>query len=206
MGMSTASASPTTDGRLQRGERSRANVLRVAADLATTEGLAGLSIASVAEGAGMSKAGVVGLFGSKLDLQLATVAAAREIYIEQVTGPALTVPGGIDRVIAAADNMLDYSEHRIHTGGCFFSATSAELRTRPGPARDAVQHALDEWYGFVEFSVRRAVEKGELVADPAQLAFELCAVLDSANQRSLLSGSDEPYAQARTAVRRLLGR
>lgn len=204
--MSTTTASPTVDGRLQRGERSRAKVLDIATDLATVEGLEGLSIATVAERAGMSKAGVAGLFGSKLQLQLATVAAARELYIEQVTGPALAVPGGIDRVIAVSDNMLDYSEQRIHTGGCFFAAASAELGSRPGPARDAVLVAMNEWYGFVEYSVRRAVERGELDADPVQLAFEICAVLDSANRRSLLSSSNAPYAVARAAVRRLLGR
>jgi AcrR family transcriptional regulator len=206
MGVTSTTATPRADGRVQRGERSRANVLQIAADLATTQGLEGLSIAAVAERAGMSKAGVVGLFGSKLQLQLATVRAARETYIELVTGPALAVPGGIDRVIAVADNMLDYSEQRVHTGGCFFAATSAELGSRPGPVRDAVLVAMDEWYGFVEFSVRRAVDRGELAADPEQLAFEICAVLDSANRRSLLTGSVEPYAQARASVRKLLGR
>ncbi len=131
----------------------------------------------------MSKAGVAGLFGSKLQLQLATVAAAREIYIEQVTGPALAVPGGVDRILAVSDLMLDYSERRVHTGGCFFAATSAELGSKPGPARDAVMFAMNEWYGFVEYTVRRAVERGELDADADQLAFEICAVLDSANRR-----------------------
>lgn len=200
------SATTATDGRLIRGERSRAAVLKAAADLATVEGLDGLSFASVAARAGMSKAGVAGLFGSKLQLQLATVAAARDIYIAEVTAPALAVPGGIDRILAMANAALEYSRARTFTGGCFFAATSAELGSRPGPARDAVLESMTEWYGFVHHTVRRAVERGELDADPDELGFEIAAIIDSANRRSLLYGTDEPYLRAASTIRRLVGR
>ena len=105
-----------------------------------------------------------------------------------------------------ADAALDYSEQRVFTGGCFFSATTAELNSRPGPIRDAVNAAMSEWYGFVRHTVQRAIDRGELTGDADQLAFEIAAVIDSANHRSLLYGGSEPYERARASVRRILGR
>jgi AcrR family transcriptional regulator len=193
-----------TDGRILRGERSRAAVLKAAADLATIDGLDGLTIAAVAERSGMSKAGVAGLFGAKLQLQLATVEAAREVFLHEVITPALDVPGGIDRIRAVCEASLGYSERRVFEGGCFFSSTSAELGSRPGPVRDAVLAQFTDWHAFLTRTVQRAVDRGELDADPDTVAFELEAILDAANRRSLLYSSAEPYAQARSAIDRLL--
>jgi AcrR family transcriptional regulator len=179
-------------------------VLRAAADLATIEGLDGLSIAALAERTGMSKAGVAGLFGAKLQLQLATVQAAREVFIDEVIAPALEVKGGIDRIRAVCEASLSYSERRVFEGGCFFSSTSAELSSRPGPVRDAVLAQLADWHEFLQRTVQRAVDRGELDADASTVAFELAAVLDAANWRSLLYSSGEPYVQARSAIDRLL--
>lgn len=201
--MTSASA---TDGRIRRGERSRAAVLKAAADLATIDGIDGLSIAAVAERAGMSKAGVAGLFGSKLALQLATVRNARDIFVDEVMRDALRVQGGIDRILALTDASLHYSEHRVFEGGCFFAATSAELASRPGPVRDAVADQMHDWYDSLRRVVQRAVDLGEFDGNVDVVAFELAAIVDGANRRSLLYGSAEPYAQARAAIRRVLGR
>ena len=76
------------------GERSREAILRAAARLATVEGMGGLSIGRLADAVGMSKSGLFAHFGSKEELQLATVEAASAIYNEQVVEPALE---GADR-------------------------------------------------------------------------------------------------------------
>ena len=78
------------------GERTRAAILRTATSLATVEGLDGLSIGHLAAAIGMSKSGLYAHFGSKEELQLATVAEAERILTEEVIAPAtvagLTVP------------------------------------------------------------------------------------------------------------------
>ncbi len=99
---------------------------------------------------------------------------------------------------------LDLSQRRVFEGGCFFSSTSAELGSRPGPVRDAVLAQFTDWHAFLTRTVQRAVDRGELDADPDTVAFELEAILDAANRRSLLYSSAEPYAQARSAIDRLL--
>jgi AcrR family transcriptional regulator len=68
------------------GERSRARILEQAARLATIEGLAGLSVGGLAEATGMAKSSVYALFGSKEELQLATIDAARDSFIRGSSG------------------------------------------------------------------------------------------------------------------------
>ena len=69
------------------GERSRNAILREAARLATVEGIGGLSIGRLADAVGMSKSGLFAHFGSKEELQLATIEAANAMFDEQVLEP-----------------------------------------------------------------------------------------------------------------------
>lgn len=196
----------TIDGRRARGDISRRAVMRVAVDLGSVEGLERLSIGALAAEASLSKGGVVALFGTKEQLQLATVAAASEIFVAHVVTPALEVKGGLERLTVLLDAWLRYSETRVFAGGCFFAAASAELGSQKGPVRDAVAAAMREWQKFVQRTIERAVARGELdeATDAAQLTFEITALLDGANDMSLLFDSAEPYGRARAALARLL--
>lgn len=190
------------DGRRARGDESRRAVLDRAVDIASVEGLDGLSIGRLATEVSASKSGVAGLFGTKEQLQRAVVDAARAIFTEAVISPARREPRGLRRICALLAGWLDYSERRVFAGGCFFMAAAAEFDSRPGPVRDAVARALTDRDDYFEAAVRDAVEQGELpgCSDPAQLVFELTAMLEASNSRSLLSGSPEAYSRARTAV------
>jgi AcrR family transcriptional regulator len=180
--------------------------MAVAVDLASVDGLDGLSIGALAARSGMSKGGVVALFGSKEQLQLATIDAAIEVFHEHVVAPALAEKGGLARLRVLTDAWLRYSQSRVFAGGCFFAAASAELGSRPGTVRDAIAQAMTDWQAFMRRTVVRALERGDLAADTdaAQLSFEITSLLDGANDLSILFGSDEPYARARTAIDRLL--
>src|SRR3989440_5910283 len=118
------------------GERSRAAILREAARLATVEGLDGLSLAHLADAVGMSKSGLFAHFGSKEELQLATVEAASSIFEEEVIEPARETPTGVPRLRAYIKRFLDHVEEGVFPGGCFFVSAVSELDTHPGPVRD----------------------------------------------------------------------
>ena len=71
-------------GRKAQGERTRKAILETAVHIASAEGLEGLTIGRLALELSMSKSGLFAHFGSKEDLQVATVEAARAIFIREV--------------------------------------------------------------------------------------------------------------------------
>jgi AcrR family transcriptional regulator len=190
------------------GDRSRARVLEHAAALATLEGLDGVSIARIAAATGMPKSSVYVLFGSKEELQLATIDAARENFIRHVVIPALsTAAPGRDRLQRLCDGYLDYVEQRIFPGGCFFVTASAEMGGRHGPVRDRVALYQRQWAQLLAETTRQARIADELPpgTDPDQLAFELGALLAGSNIAAVLHDDNTLIARARRAVRAQLG-
>jgi len=183
-----------------KGAQTRAAILDRAIDLASVEGLEGLTIGRLAAELEMSKSGLFAHFGSKQELQLATVEAAARRFRDAVVGPALAAPEGTPRLRAMAETYIDHIDRSAYAGGCFWGATSAEYDDRPGPVRDAIAAALDAWLAELERQARIAG-----VEDPAGLAFELYAVVIGANSRYRLSGDRAAFAHARTIVARLLG-
>jgi AcrR family transcriptional regulator len=191
-----------TRKRRSDGERSREAILNEAAQLATVEGIDGLSIGRLADAVGMSKSGLFAHFGSKQELQLATIERAGALFVEQVVEPALLAPTGIERVRRLAENFLRHVEERVYPGGCFFASVAAEMDTRPGPVRDLAVGLTADWLGQVETAVRDAVDEGAIDAseDPAQLAFELNAYLLLANAQFVIAQEPAPIERARLAL------
>jgi len=186
------------------GERSRARIVKEAAQLATIEGIEGLSIGRLADATGIAKSSVYALFGSKEELQLATINAARDSFITEVVAPALgaTDPGR-ERLLALCDGFLSYVERRIFPGGCFFVAASAEVGARPGRVHDEVARIQQQWRDLLGREASVAVENGELPpgADPGQIAFELGVILAGTNIVSVLHDDQAVVARARSAVK-----
>jgi AcrR family transcriptional regulator len=188
------------------GERSRNAILREAAALATVEGLSGLSIARLADAVGMSKSGLFAHFGSKEELQLATIETAGDIFTQAVVAPALAEPAGLTRLRALADRFLAHVEEAVFPGGCFFASVLAEMDTHPGPVRDRALRVVGEWTALLEQAVTDGQALGEI--DPAeeaeQLAFELDAYLLMANALFVATQDPAAIARARRAIDRRL--
>src|SRR6476620_7428725 len=90
------------------GERTRGAILRAAASLATVDGLECLSIGNLAAATGMSKSGLYAHFGSKAELQLATVEEADRIFQTEVVRPARAAPPGRGQLVAVCEPFFDY--------------------------------------------------------------------------------------------------
>jgi AcrR family transcriptional regulator len=186
-----------------KGERTRHAILEVAAALATEEGLAPLSIGRLAEASGMSKSGLFAHFGSKEELQLATVDYAASVFADEVIAPARAAPRGLARVWALCDHMIDYSERQVFPGGCFFAATSVEFNNRRGPVRDRIAELIRTWLSYLEHAVEQAQEAGELdrSVSAREVAFQLDALAQAANAQYQLFRDERVFADARRAVR-----
>lgn len=192
------------DGRRERGRRTRESILATAVDLASVEGLEGLTIGRLAAELGMSKSGLFAHFGSKEELQLATIAAAREIFVAEVVEPMRAVDRGMPRLQALLAAKLDYLKRGVFRGGCFFDAARLEYDSRkPGPVRDAILDEFAAWSKLVTDCVKSAQREGHIKpnADPEQVAFELDAIGSAANMRMQMRGDEDGFARAEQAIR-----
>jgi AcrR family transcriptional regulator len=189
------------DGRRARGDRTRRAILDRAVQVASADGLEGLSIGQLAAELGVSKSGLFAHFGSKTDLQLATVDAAREIFIEEVIGGS-QAGSSSGRLLSLIDAWLAYMEREVFRGGDFFSAASIEFDGRPGPVRDRIASAIGEWLLALEAAIQDAQEAGELpaVLDSEQLAFEIHSLGIGANSAFQLYRDETAFARARSAI------
>ncbi len=189
-----------------RGFETRQGILAVAASIASVEGLSGLTLGRLATKLSMSKSGLFAHFGSKEELQLATIEHARRMYVEQVILPGLDHSRGIPRLYGLCDEYVALMERAVFPGGCFFAAAMADFDARPGPVRDRIAEAQRQWLDVLEQTAREAIETGELQArtDPAQLGFELEAAMLSSNWYYHLYGNPEFFRRARLAVQATL--
>src|SRR5215813_13205090 len=189
------------------GERTRLAIVRAAAALATVEGLEGLSIGHMAAATGLSKSGLYAHFGSKQELQLATVAAAEQILGEEVIAPARAAAPGRAQLAAACAAYFSYVQRRVFPGGCFFAATALEMGTRPGPVKDRVAAINSGFTALLRDFAATALEQHQLPPreDPGRLAFDLHAILLAADARFVLHDDPAVLDLARQVVRHRLG-
>ncbi|MFD0073259.1 TetR/AcrR family transcriptional regulator [Streptomyces sp. NPDC127166] len=203
MSGSTGSGTGTKrDGRVERGNQTRRLVLGRTMDIASVEGLEGLSLGRIATELELSKSGVFALFGSKEELQLATIRAAVAVFADRVVTPLKDLPPGARRVRELCRNWLAYSSDRVFTGGCFFYAVAAEFDARTGPVHDAVAGTRRDWTAYVEGALTEARAVGEFTEDldVEQLAFEVIALMEAANAHSLLLGDPGTYTRAERGI------
>ena len=188
--------------RAAKAAMTRRDILALAADLASAEGLEGLTIGRLAAKLRMSKTGLFAHFGSKEELQLATVDWAKEVFLEQVVKPTLSKPHGVKRLQAMLTSWLDYVERSVFRGGCFFAAASLEFDSRPGRVRNHVAALTKAWMVALRNEIANAKALHEIAPRtiPAQLAFELHAYVQEANWAYKLFGDRSAFPRARRAI------
>ncbi len=189
------------------GLRTRQAILREAVSLATVDGLEGLSIGNLAKAIGMSKSGLYAHFGSKEELQLATVDEAGRIFQAEVVDPAIAAPPGVPQLVATCEAFFDHLVGRTFPGGCFFASAALEMGTRPGPVKEKVAAFQTGFVGLIRQFAGAAIEQKQLPPDedPVQLAFELNGIILAANLNFVLNGNVAALDVARDVIRRRLG-
>ena len=187
-------------------QETRAAIVDHAIDVASLEGLEGLTIGRLAGDMRMSKAGVVGGFGSKEGLQLATLEGAIAVWRREVWDRVEHVEPGLPRLEAICEAWVAYLDGDVFPGGCFLTAASFEFDGRSGPVRDAVEAAMDLWLRVLAGEARTAIEHGDLPpdTDPRQVAFELNALAVGANQSRQLQGATDVRERTLAAMKRVL--
>jgi AcrR family transcriptional regulator len=185
----------------------RKAVEEVAVNRASIEGLEGLTIGALADEVSMRKSSLFGLFGSKQDLQMATLEAAAELFVDEVWRPVADMRPGRTRLVALCDSWIDFFERGVLPGGCFLTTATVEFDARTGPLHDAVSNAMQRWHELIRREAQIAVDAGELPpdTDPADTAFQLNAFASAASFGFHLSGDREVLDRARRSMRGVLG-
>lgn len=192
------------DRRLLRGAQSRRTIVRHAVDVASLDGLDGLSFGRLATDLGVSKGGIQTLFGTKENLQVAVAQAAREAFEEAVTRPARTQPPGAARLRVLVGRWIAYAQEPLFPGGCFWAANLPVFDSQPGPVRDTLARQQRAWRGLIAAELRHAADTAEIAASDAdQVAFQIDAVLTATNT-ALRLGDDSAVDTARRIINGLL--
>jgi AcrR family transcriptional regulator len=171
------------DGRRARGDATRQTVARAAAMAATVEGLDSITVGGLAALTGVSKSGILTVFGTREAIQIAAVAEARRIYQEWVVLPAWNLPAGTERLTALIGNWVAYTKADVFPGGCFVAATSVEFGHRDGAVAESVQRLKREWLDLLEADLKSAGSTA-----PADDAFRIDSYLCMGNTRRQLYG------------------
>src|ERR1700690_2471418 len=171
---SHAATATKRPSRRPRGLQTRRAILRKAVNIASLEGLEGLTIGKLAATLRISKSGLFAHFGSKEDLQCAVVDEARDIFVAKVIRPAAHFRG-LHLLRVLCENWLAYGEQKTFPGGCFFSAASLDFDDRPGAVRDRIVSLMKQWLGNLQRAARDAQSAGEIHedVDVRRLAFEI---------------------------------
>jgi AcrR family transcriptional regulator len=184
----------------------RESIVREAVQRASRDGLEALTIGTLAAELDMSKAEVIGPFGSTEALQLAAIEAGNEIFRREVWSPAAEQEPGLPRLTAICDAWLAHLSGGSFPGGCFITAAATEFDGRPGPVRDFVNTTLTLWLRVLAREARTAIANGELPADtdPRQVAFELNSIAMGVNQGIQLRSDPQAVRHGRRAMERVL--
>jgi AcrR family transcriptional regulator len=190
------------------GERTHAAILAAATQLASIEGLSGLTIGRLAEVTGISKSGLYAHFGSKEQLERETIEAAQAVIQAEVLRPALEAPDGLRRLEALCEAYFSYVERLVFPGGCFMASLLAEMDARSGPIHDLVVSLERGWVEYLVELVREVQRLREIKPeiDARQLAFELDACLELTNYHFVLFRDPSIIRRGRRAARGILER
>jgi AcrR family transcriptional regulator len=189
-----------------KGEETRSQILSAAVEQASSAGFESLTIGTLAEKTGMSKSGLFAHFGSKLELQIASLDECARQFTEAVFLPALKAPRGVKRLRALFENWITWPQRAKLPGGCPIDAATREYDHQPGPMRDAVlerQRLLDR---ELTKAVQLAIDAGDFSAgtDASQVAFEFVGLVLIFYRSESVLGTKEAHERALKAFDRLL--
>jgi AcrR family transcriptional regulator len=189
-----------------KGSDTRRRILERAFTLASTTGIEGITLGTLASSLEISKSGLFAHFRSREALQIAVLETAAERFREFVVLPALGAPRGEPRLRALITKWVEWGKAEFQPGGCIFVSASAELDDRPGKVRDVLVQAQLDWIATIAQAVRSAIEEGHFRADvdPEQFAFEIYGIALTYHHHARLLRQSGSFARAQAAFERLV--
>lgn len=191
---------------MPKGAETRRAILDHALEVATKEGLEGLTIGRLAQDLRLSKSGLFAHFRGKEELLLQVLETARRRFIDLVVKPGLAARRGEARVRALFESWLAWEQSSALPGGCPFIAAAVELDDRPGQARDFLVQSQRDWLDVIANSARTGIQEGQFRPDfdPEQFAYDLYGAMLSYHHLARLLRDPNAEARVRRAFESLV--
>lgn len=183
---------------VKHGSSARERLLAAANELFYAEGVQTVGIDRIIERAGVAKASLYNLFGSKEELVAAYLASRHDRTTSRLTEAIESVDDPRQKILAVFDAQAQmYQQPDFH--GCAFIAASTEA-----PSGGLVEHAADEFRAWMRAMFTDLAEQAG-APDPANLGRQLYFIYDGAGLAARMDHHDPAVASsARDAVEALL--
>jgi AcrR family transcriptional regulator len=190
---------------MRKGEQTRVAILDAALELASRDGLEGLTIGLLADRMQMSKSGVFAHFGSREDLQLAVIREYHRRFEEEVFFPSLKEPRGLPRLDMMLRRWVQRHRREI-TSGCMYISGAVEYDDRPGPIRDHLLEMVLAWKRALVRAAEQAVEVGHLRSDTdcEQMIYEARALIFALHHDARFLRLEDAISRTERAFDRLI--
>jgi len=190
---------------MRKGEQTRAAILDVALELASRNGLEGLTIGLLADRMNMSKSGVFAHYGSREDLQMEVLKLYHHRFEQEVFFPSVKEPRGLPRLAPMLARWVKRVSVEI-ASGCIYISGAVEYDDREGPIREQLVSMVRAWQEALLRSVQQAVELGHLRKDldAAQLVFEMHGLILALHHDARFLRNPGAVERARAAFERLV--
>jgi len=190
---------------MRKGELTRAAILDVALELASREGLEGLTIGLLADKMNMSKSGVFAHFGSREDLQMEVLKLYHYRFEQEVFVPSVKEPRGIPRLQAMYARWIKRVSVEI-ASGCIYISGAVEYDDRPGPIREELVSMVRTWQGALLRCVQQCIDAGQLqpATDARQMVYEMYGLILALHHDARFLRQPGSVDRARTGFDRLL--
>jgi TetR/AcrR family transcriptional regulator, transcriptional repressor for nem operon len=185
-----------------KGQRTRARIVKEAAELFNVRGYSGTSVSDVSSAVGLEKGGVYNHFESKDALALACFDYAAGAVLTRIRDAAAMSGSAWQRIEAVLDIYRNLADHRSLKGGCPILNTAIEADdTHPALSAKA-RRALDTWRTIVTGILEDGVRSGELrpASAPRDIATTVVAAIEGA---IMITNVHRDSAQMRTVVDQL---
>lgn len=190
---------------MRKGELTRAAILDTALELASRDGLEGLTIGLLADKMNMSKSGVFAHFGSREDLQLEVLKLYHHRFEQEVFFPSIKEPRGLPRLRAMFAHWISRVSEEI-ASGCIYISGAVEYDDRPGPIREELVSMVSAWQGALVRGVQQSIETGDLKpgTDAQQLVYEMYGLILAVHHDARFLRTPGTVERAKAGFERLI--
>jgi AcrR family transcriptional regulator len=189
-----------------KGELTRERIVATAAGVFNERGFAGASMADLMEATGLQKGGIYRHFESKEALALEAFDHAISLMAQRFTAALEGKEHAVDRLHAVVGVYEGIQDDPPVPGGCPMMNAMIESDDAYSPLRDRARNAMDGLSGFLNRTIARGIERGEVRAElePEALAILIVSTLEGALALARFYGRREHMRYAVDHLRRHL--